>query len=171
MWSEETTGSGYENGLLSLALIYGARLPILKTQGLKMIEDEGPALLLSFTHSLVTGKRQPEIRLCPQAIVTTLRVPLSWYGCCTRTVIFHSLLYGMASGFKPFTEFFPPTPISPSLSQGIPRQNVYACARLSISGLFFSHTFQSDQSLPRAPCVQRVVQLFCFMLPVLLTIL
>ena len=23
------------------------------------------------------------------------------------------------------------------------RQNVYACARLSISGLFFSHTFQS----------------------------
>ena len=27
-----------------------------------------------------------------------------------------------------------------------PRQNVYACARLSISGLFFSHTFQSDQS-------------------------
>ena len=33
------------------------------------------------------------------------------------------------------------------------RQNVYACARLSISGLFFSHTFQSDQNLPRAPCV------------------
>ena len=33
---------------------------------------------------------------------------------------------------------------------GTPRQNVYACARLSISGLFFSHTFQSDQSLPRA---------------------
>ena len=31
-----------------------------------------------------------------------------------------------------------------------PRQNVYACARLSTSGLFFSHTFQSDQSLPRA---------------------
>ena len=31
-----------------------------------------------------------------------------------------------------------------------PRQNVYACARLSISGLFFSHTFLSDQSLPRA---------------------
>ena len=31
-----------------------------------------------------------------------------------------------------------------------PRQNVYACAGLSISGLFFSHTFQSDQSLPRA---------------------
>ena len=31
-----------------------------------------------------------------------------------------------------------------------PRQNVYACARLSISGLFFSHTFQSDHSLPRA---------------------
>ena len=30
-----------------------------------------------------------------------------------------------------------------------PRQNVYACARLSISGHFFSHTFQSDQSLPR----------------------
>ena len=29
-----------------------------------------------------------------------------------------------------------------------PRQNVYACARLSISGLFFSHTFKSD--LPRA---------------------
>ena len=31
-----------------------------------------------------------------------------------------------------------------------PRQNVYACARLSISSLFFSHTFQSDQSLQRA---------------------
>jgi len=31
-----------------------------------------------------------------------------------------------------------------------PQQNVYACARLSISGHFFSHTFQSDQSLPRA---------------------
>ena len=31
-----------------------------------------------------------------------------------------------------------------------PRQNVYACARLNISGLFFSHTFQSDQSLPCA---------------------
>ena len=31
-----------------------------------------------------------------------------------------------------------------------PRQNVYAGARLSISSLFFSHTFQSDQSLPRA---------------------
>ena len=31
-----------------------------------------------------------------------------------------------------------------------PRQNVYACARLSISGLFFTHTFQSDQSLLRA---------------------
>ena len=29
-----------------------------------------------------------------------------------------------------------------------PRQNVYACARLSISGLFFSHTLR--QSLPRA---------------------
>ena len=29
-----------------------------------------------------------------------------------------------------------------------PRQNVYTCARLSISGRFFSHTFQSDQSLP-----------------------
>ena len=29
------------------------------------------------------------------------------------------------------------------------QQNVYACARLSISGHFFSHTFQSDQSLPR----------------------
>ena len=30
------------------------------------------------------------------------------------------------------------------------RQNVYACARLSISGHFFSHTFLSDQSLPGA---------------------
>ena len=30
-----------------------------------------------------------------------------------------------------------------------PWHNVYACARLSISGLFFSHTFQSDR-LPRA---------------------
>ena len=30
------------------------------------------------------------------------------------------------------------------------RQNVYACARLRISGHFFSHTFQSDQRLPRA---------------------
>ena len=31
-----------------------------------------------------------------------------------------------------------------------PRQNVYACVSLSIFGLFFSRTFQSDQSLPRA---------------------
>ena len=39
----------------------------------------------------------------------------------------------------------------PGLVAETPRQNVYACARLSISGLFFSHTFQSDQvSLPRA---------------------
>ena len=55
-----------------------------------------------------------------------------------------------------------------------PRQNVYACARLSISGHLFSHTFQSDHSLPRALasfCVQPVVQLFCFMLLVFLTIL
>ena len=37
-----------------------------------------------------------------------------------------------------------------SAQRKTPRQNVYACARLSISGLFFSHTFQSDQSLPRA---------------------
>ena len=29
-----------------------------------------------------------------------------------------------------------------------PRQNVNAYARLSISGLFFSHTFRSDQTLP-----------------------
>ena len=29
-----------------------------------------------------------------------------------------------------------------------PLQNVYVCARLSISGHFFSHTFQSDHSLP-----------------------
>ena len=35
-------------------------------------------------------------------------------------------------------------------SSQTPWQNVYSCARLSISGLFFSHTFQSDQSLPRA---------------------
>ena len=38
----------------------------------------------------------------------------------------------------------------PSQCLATPRQNVYACARLSISGLFFSHTFQSDQSLPCA---------------------
>ena len=31
-----------------------------------------------------------------------------------------------------------------------PRQNVYAWASLRISGLFFSRTFQSDQSLSRA---------------------
>ena len=37
--------------------------------------------------------------------------------------------------------------------QATPRQNVYACARLSISGLFFSHTFQSDQRLPRPSAV------------------
>ena len=30
-----------------------------------------------------------------------------------------------------------------SASYPTPRQNVYACAGLSISGLFFSHTFQS----------------------------
>ena len=36
-------------------------------------------------------------------------------------------------------------PVKSSETQGqiTPRQNVYACARLSISGLFFSHTFQS----------------------------
>ena len=37
-----------------------------------------------------------------------------------------------------------------SQATATPRQNVYACAMLSISGLFFSHTFKSDQSLPRA---------------------
>ena len=59
-----------------------------------------------------------------------------------------------------------------------PRQNVYACARLSISGLFFSHTFQSDQSLPRAlgfilcaACGSVVLTVFSFMLLVFLTIL
>ena len=31
-----------------------------------------------------------------------------------------------------------------------PWQNVYACAKLSISGHLFSRNFQSDQSLPRA---------------------
>ena len=36
--------------------------------------------------------------------------------------------------------------------QQTPRQNVYACARLSISGHFFSHTFKSDHSLTRALC-------------------
>ena len=44
---------------------------------------------------------------------------------------------------------------------GTPRQNVYACTRLSISGLFFSHTFQSAQvSRARSAsfCVQLVVQ-------------
>ena len=33
---------------------------------------------------------------------------------------------------------------------GTPRQNAYVCASLSISSHFFGHTFQSDQSLPRA---------------------
>ena len=33
---------------------------------------------------------------------------------------------------------------------GTLRQNVYACARFSISGHFFSHTLQSGHSLPRA---------------------
>ena len=33
---------------------------------------------------------------------------------------------------------------------GTPRQNVYACASLNASGHFFSHTFLSNQSLPRA---------------------
>ena len=56
------------------------------------------------------------------------------------------------------------------VSRTTPRQNVYACARLSTSGLFFSHTFQSKS--PRASfCVQLVVQLFCFMLLLFLTIL
>ena len=31
-----------------------------------------------------------------------------------------------------------------------PRQNVYVCDRLSISGQFFSYIFRSDQSLPRS---------------------
>ena len=51
-----------------------------------------------------------------------------------------------------------------------PRQNVYACARLSISSLFFSNTFQSDQSLPRALGFNSVCSLW-FMLLVFLTIL
>ena len=56
--------------------------------------------------------------------------------------------------------------------QTTPRQNVYACARLSISGHFFSHTFQSKSSARSASfCVQLVVQLFCFILLVFLTIL
>ena len=37
-----------------------------------------------------------------------------------------------------------------TLVAATPRRNVCACARLSISGHFFSQTFQSDQSLPRA---------------------
>ena len=37
-----------------------------------------------------------------------------------------------------------PSPLSDVSQVAVtPRQNVYACARLSISGLFFSHTFQS----------------------------
>ena len=36
-----------------------------------------------------------------------------------------------------------------TLVAATPRQNDCACARLSISGHFFSQTFQSDQSLPR----------------------
>ena len=44
---------------------------------------------------------------------------------------------------SPIGQFF-------SLSRPTPQQNVYACAMLSISGLFFSHTFKSDQSLPHA---------------------
>ena len=47
----------------------------------------------------------------------------------------------METGFNPPQDY---------VGRVTPRQNVYACARLSISGLFFSHTFQSDQSLPRA---------------------
>ena len=36
-----------------------------------------------------------------------------------------------------------PSAIARGLAKKTPRQKVYACARLSISGLFFSHTFQS----------------------------
>ena len=36
-----------------------------------------------------------------------------------------------------------PSQVKNGQPQGTPRQNVYACAKLSISGLFFSHTFQS----------------------------
>ena len=43
-----------------------------------------------------------------------------------------------------------PVPNLPLCHWSTPRQNIYACATLSISGLFFSHTFQSDQSLRRA---------------------
>ena len=50
------------------------------------------------------------------------------------------------------------------------RQNLYACARLSISGLFFRHIFQADRARLHF-CVQLVVQLFCFILLVFLTIL
>jgi len=49
------------------------------------------------------------------------------------------------------------------------RQNVYECARLRISGFFFSHFLPSSQikvsrALSASFCVRRVVQLFCFML-------
>ena len=60
--------------------------------------------------------------------------------------------------------------------RGTPRQNVYACASLSISGLFFSHTFQSKS--PARSQLHSVCSLwfscsdlFCFMLLVFLTIL
>ena len=52
-----------------------------------------------------------------------------------------------------------------------PRQNVYACARLSIFSHFFSHTTQSKVSPARSAsfCGQLVAQLFCFMLLVWIT--
>ena len=54
------------------------------------------------------------------------------------------------NGERDWGERLKTSPLTFSYPRLTLRQNVYACARLSISGLFFSRTFQSDQSLPRA---------------------
>ena len=46
-----------------------------------------------------------------------------------------------------------------SVSWITPRQNVYACARMSISGLFFSHTFHPASSRLHSVCSLSVVLL------------
>ena len=72
--------------------------------------------------------------------------PFSVFALCSH--IFNSILLshrlsGFYLGYRQPRSQDPG--FSPTRPTETPRQNVYACARLSISGLFFSHTFQSDQ--------------------------
>ena len=49
------------------------------------------------------------------------------------------------------------------LARPTPRQNVYACAGLTISGLFFIHTFQSDHRWPKRNMVRLLGRINTFL--------